>query len=186
MNIKIIPFEDKYLDDIRYINVAVSRHPNKPLDEKKYCQYLYIDYYAYNSKENCFIAIDEDNDECVGYVISEPDLNRYKRIIVNEFIPEAKKLRAEFEDWLYNEIKMYDTFVEEYDSHLHMDVKPGHQHQGIGTMLLQTELKHLKDIGKKGLMLLTSKENVNANKFYEKNGLQILSEKPTIIRGIKL
>ena len=187
MRIRIIPFEEKYLNDIRNINVSVSSHPNKPLEEKLLCQYLYIDYYAINSTENCFVAIDDDNNEIVGYVISEPDLNRYSNIILNEYMKEAIKLRKDFEGWLNNEVAMYSEFNNNYSAHLHMDVKPGHQHQGIGTMLIQEEMKHLKQIDARGVMLLCSESNERANNFYQKNGLDIIVKKPGVnIRGKKL
>ena len=187
MGIIIKEFTNKYLDDIRAINVGVSSHPNKPLEEKKLCQFLYIDYYAFNSTSNCFVAIDEDTDECVGYIISEPDLNRYKKIILNDYLPTAITLRSDFEQYLYNEVSLYESNINEYDAHLHMDVKPGHQHKGIGTMLIKHELNHLKQYGSKGVMLLCSASNINANNFYEKNGLTTFKEiNGCNLRGIKL
>ena len=67
-----------------------------------------------------------------------------------------------------------------------MDVKPGHQHQGIGTMLIQHEFQHLKSNGAKGVMLQCSKKNERANSFYQKNGMNIIDESECYIRGIKL
>ena len=55
MKIEIIPFNDKYLNDIRAINVSVSSNPDKPYKEKVLTA-PYIDYYTEFSKENCFIA----------------------------------------------------------------------------------------------------------------------------------
>ena len=43
---EIIAFEDKYLKEIEDINVSTSTHPDKPLEEKKLSEYLYVDYYA--------------------------------------------------------------------------------------------------------------------------------------------
>ena len=186
MTIKVINFEDRYLQDIRDINVAVSTHPDKPIEEKKLCQYLYIDYYTIFSKENCFVAIDEETEECVGYVISEPNFKRFKDHILNEYIYEAEKLRADFRQVLTDEMVPYEKWNDQYDAHLHMDVKPGHQHQGIGSMLIQHEFNHLRDSGCKGVMLLCSKRNINANNFYQKNGMDIIDELECYVRGIKL
>ena len=186
MNIENIPYKKKYLDDIRAINVAVSSHPNRPWDEKELCRHLYIDYYAWYSSENCFVAIDRDTDEVVGYIISEPDFERYKRHMLEEYLPEAVKLREDFAERIRNEIVPYEKWHEEYDAHLHMDVKPGYQHQGIGTMMIRRMLQHLEEIGCKGVMLQVSKTNENANRFYEKNGLKIIDEMDSFIRAIKL
>lgn len=181
---KIIPFEDKYLKDIEDINVAVSSHPNRPLPQKKLFQYLYIDYYAINSKENCFVAIQQD--QVVGYIICEPNFNRYKDIILNKYMEEAIKLCSDFELYLKNEVSTYEEKKDLYPAHLHMDVKPGFQHQGIGTALIEAELNHLKSINCEGVMLLCSKDNIKANNFYEKNGLKIIEETGCNIRGTKL
>ena len=51
MKIEIIPFNDKYLNDIRAINVSVSSNPDKPYKEKVLSQHLYIDYYTEFSKK---------------------------------------------------------------------------------------------------------------------------------------
>ena len=187
MNVKIYNFNESFLNDIRYINVAVSSHPNKPIEEKKLCQYLYIDYYALNATDNCFVAINEDNNEVVGYVIAENNLQRYKDIILNDYMPIATSLREDFKQYLENEVKGYEVFEKEYPAHLHMDVKPGNQHLGIGSMLIQHEFKHLKDIGCKGVMLGCSAENIRANNFYQKNGMDIIYQKQgTNLRGKKL
>ena len=185
MDIRIVSYKPEYLDAIRRINVAVSSHPDRPLDEKELCRHLYIDYYAFFSQENCFAALAE-NGEVVGYIISEPDFDRYKKHMLEDYLPKAIALRDDFGDRIRNEIVPYEKWHEEYDAHLHMDVKPGYQHRGIGTMMIQRMLKHLKSIGCKGVMLQVSKTNENANQFYEKNGLKIIDEMDSNIRAIKL
>ena len=186
MEIRIVGYVAKYLDAIRQINLAVSSHPDRPSDEKELCRHLYIDYYAFHSAENCFVAIDSDTDEVVGYVISEPDFERYRKHMLEEYLPEAAAVREDFADKIRNEVAPYEKWHSEYDAHLHMDVRPGYQHQGIGTMMIQRMLKHLKETGCKGAMLQVSKTNGNANRFYEKNGLRIIDETDSYIRGMKL
>lgn len=187
MEIMIIPFEDQYLDQIRAINVGNSRHPNKPQEEKALARHLYIDYYALFSKENCFIAINGDSDEVVGYIISEPNFDRYKKHFLYDYMDEAKALNPDFENFLIREVGIYEKYNDQYKAHFHMDVKKGYQHQGIGTKLVQAELNHLKEIGCIGVMLLCSTDNENANKFYQKNGLDLVaSDGGANIRGKKL
>ena len=186
MSIMITPFKDEYLDDIRAINVAVSTHPDRPLAEKKLCQHLYIDYYVFNSRDNCFVAVDTDSNEVVGYIIAEPDYFRFKNHLLNEYMLEATALRKGFEDTIKEEIKLYEKWNDEYDAHMHIDVKPGYQHQGIGAMMIQRMFEHLRGIGCKGVMLLVSKKNENANRFYQKNGMDIIDEAECYVRGKKL
>lgn len=186
MEVKIINFNERYLDEIRAINVANSRHPNKPQEEKILARHVYIDYYALFSPENCFVALNGDTNEVIGYCISEPNLDRYKKHFLQDYVQEAKALREDFPQFLQGEVDHYQKWNGEYNAHLHMDVKKGYQHQGIGTMLIQTQMKHLKDIGCKGVMLLCSTDNENANKFYQKNGLDLLETTTCNVRGKKL
>jgi ribosomal protein S18 acetylase RimI-like enzyme len=67
-----------------------------------------------------------------------------------------------------------------------MDVKPGHQRKGIGTMLIQKEFEHLKEIGCKGVMLTVSPSRIGANSFYEKNGMELIGNEGANVRGKKL
>ncbi len=185
MDIRIVNYETKYLDAIRAINVAVSSHPNRPADEKELCRHLYIDYYAFYSAENCFVALDK-NDEVVGYIISEPDFGRYRKHMLEDYLPEAMALREDFGDKIRQEIVPYEKWHDEYDAHLHMDVKPGCQRKGLGTMMLERMLEHLKDIGCKGVMLQVSRKNEKALRFYEKNGMKTIDETDPYILAIKL
>lgn len=184
-NIRIIQFEEKYRQQIRDINVSVSSHPNKPQEEKLLCRFVYIDYYLTYSCENCFVAVNE-NDEVVGYVVSEPDFNRYKDIMLNHYMQEAVKLRADFKQYLYNEVGFYERWNDQYQAHMHMDVKPGWQHQGIGSELIQHQMDYYRQKEIKGMMLLCSAENIRANKFYEKNGLPVIETASCNIRGVRL
>jgi ribosomal protein S18 acetylase RimI-like enzyme len=186
MKIEIIAFEDKYLNDIRAINVSVSSNPNKPYEEKVLSQHLYIDYYTEFSKENCFVAINLENNEIVGYIIAEVDFNRFQHHMLTYYIPQAKAIREDFEQKVKDEVNTYAPFINSYEAHLHMDVKTGFQHQGIGTMLLKHLFTHLKSSGCKGVMLSVSKKNERANYFYEKNGMKIIGENINNIRGIVL
>ncbi len=184
MSIRIVSFEDRHLDDIRSINLSVSTHPDRPADEKALFQHLYIDYYAIYSKDSCFVAL--DGEEVVGYIIAEPCLECYRRHFLIDYMPTAISLRPEFEQYLKNEIRVYEKYHNQYDAHLHMDVKPGHQRKGIGTMLIQREFAHLKEIGCKGVMLTVSPSRIGANSFYEKNGMELIGNEGANVRGKKL
>ena len=102
------------------------------------------------------------------------------------YLPQAKAIRKDFEQKVKEEVNSYAPFINQYDAHLHMDVKPGYQHQGIGTMMLKHLLNHLKNKGCKGVMLSVSKRNINANNFYEKNGMKIIGENKNNLRGLIL
>lgn len=184
--IKIVPFIAEYAKDIHYINEAVSTHKDRSDNEKALCRYLYSDYYLNNSFDNCFCALDDQNNEVVGYIISEPCFSRFENILLNEYIPVAEKLDSTFKKVIQDELIPYQKWNTEYEAHIHMDVKPGHQHQGIGSLMIEHMQKHLKEKGKNGIMLLCSKRNEGANHFYQKHGFEIIDEYDCYVRAKKL
>lgn len=186
MLIEIIPFEDKYASQVYDINQAVSTHPNRPPKDKAFARYLYVDYYLTMSKENCFIALDTNKDLPAGYILCEPNLERFKHQMLDIYALEAEKLNPIYPSRLANEIAPFEKWHDQYDAHMHIDISPDYQHQGIGSRLLEKEFSHLKEIGCKGILLQVAKDNKNANAFYEKNGIKIIDEFSGFIRGKKL
>ncbi len=187
MKIEIIEFKDEYLNDIRAINVSVSSNPNKPYKEKVLSQHLYIDYYTEFSKDNCFLAINTENNEIVGYIIAETDFLRYQNHMLTYYLEQAKAIEQSFEERVKNEVETYAFYHQQYPAHLHMDVKPGFQNHGIGTILLQFLFNHLRSINCQAVMLSVSKKNERANYFYQKNGMEIIGEdSKNNLRGIIL
>ena len=62
-------------------------------------------------------------------------------------------------------------FARSYPAHMHINIKPGYQHCGIGTRLFAALTEHLREIGCKGVMLVVDSYNTNAINFYKKNKL---------------
>lgn len=57
---------------------------------------------------------------------------------------------------------------------MHINIKPGYQHCGIGTSLFAALTEHLRGIGCKGVMLVVDSYNTNAINFYKKNKFDII------------
>ena len=57
---------------------------------------------------------------------------------------------------------------------MHINIKPGYQHCGIGTRLFAALTEHLRAIGCKGVMLVVDSYNTNAINFYKKNKFDII------------
>ncbi|MBR5341976.1 MAG: GNAT family N-acetyltransferase [Erysipelotrichaceae bacterium] len=183
--IEVRKITDQDLEDIRLINQLNSSNPNKPQNEKEFCLYFYVEYYAKFEKENSFIAIDTDKNETVGYILASKDYRQYISNIENDFKERASELG--FEERFFLETHCFELYGKDYPAHFHIDVKPGYQHEGIGTILLKTEIKHMKDNGVKGLMLIVGKNKESGNKFYEKNGFKVIdSNDLCYVRGIRL
>lgn len=54
---------------------------------------------------------------------------------------------------------------------MHINIKPGYQHCGIGTRLFAALTEHLREIGCKGVMLVVDSYNTNAINFYKRTSL---------------
>ena len=183
--IEIRQTKQEDLKDIQLINQLNSSNPNKPIDEKTFCLYLYSGYYVLLEEENCFIAADTENNETAGYILGASDCSRYMKQIEEDFFEEAVKLG--FRERFLAEIHAYEPYKDEYPAHFHIDVRPGYQHMGVGTMLLDAQIANMKKQGIQGLMLLVGKNKISGNRFYEKNGFSVIDEnEDTYARGKKI
>ncbi len=68
--------------------------------------------------------------------------------------------------------------IRDYPAHLHINILPEFQGQGIGTTLLHAFLDRLRQCGVPGVHLGTSTLNPVSMKFYEQNGFTLLRESP--------
>jgi ribosomal protein S18 acetylase RimI-like enzyme len=64
-------------------------------------------------------------------------------------------------------------FLKEYPAHLHINILPGYQRQGIGHRLMKSFESNLKEKEVFGFHLEVSKNNKLGISFYEKYGLDL-------------
>lgn len=174
--IKIRPLLEKDTKAVEQICIATA--PEFFVNTKKRRKrnlLLYCDYYT-RMKKHCFVAVNE-NDEAVGYIFCEPDNNRYK----NEFkkVELKKLLRLGIPSYIRgkSEIQSAQECADKYPGHMHIDILPEYQKQGVGHMLVDTLISHLSDIGSKGIHLGCDAGNEIGISFYRKYGFQELGRK---------
>lgn len=174
MAIIITQYSEKYRDDVRNICLDTAGSNARKENTKRFLLATFCDYYIDNEAEHCFIAVDEDTDSAVGYILCAPDYKKYKKIFKSDYLPRVKGCKKEyiFESWA--SVHGPAIFAKSYPAHMHIDIEPAYQHCGIGTRLLDTLDKHLKDIGCKGIMLIVDSYNTNAINFYKKNKFDII------------
>ncbi|KAK2809955.1 hypothetical protein FQN50_003369 [Emmonsiellopsis sp. PD_5] len=63
-------------------------------------------------------------------------------------------------------------FLEEYSGHFHIDILPTHQRRGYGAKLLTVFLQKIKDLGATGCHVVPTADNVDARRFYEREGFR--------------
>ena len=172
--ITIRKYEEKDRDNLFKICVATSGLPTETQKDLDFLNLLYNDYYAVVEPQNCFVAVNED-DEAVGYILCAENFDRYYKTFKGLYMPQIKKLGFNFFTMAMGEISVHRLFKKKYPAHLHIDILPVCQGQGTGTQLVDALKNHLREKGVNGLMLSCGMGNKKAIKFYKKNGFRMLT-----------
>ena len=140
-------------------------------DTKKYILLMYCNYYIEKEPENCFVAVNE-NDEAVGYIICAEDYEKYEQTFKAEYINQCASISPR----RYVEAKLdlisHSMFKKDYPSHFHIDIDSAYQRMGLGSMLIGTLKEHLLSKGVKNMMMVCGEDNDLAISFYRKNGFR--------------
>ncbi|MEG1963943.1 MAG: GNAT family N-acetyltransferase [Clostridia bacterium] len=129
---------------------------------------LYCDYYLLE-ESNTFVAVDE-NDVAVGYVMCALDYKKYISVFKQKYLPIIKKnslmqyfgCRANF--------KRLVALGAQYPSHLHIDILPNFQRIGVGHLLVDALISHLRQTESAGVHLCVGNSNEKGVNFYKKYG----------------
>ena len=172
--IEIRKYEKKDKDNVVKICYETSSFPIDTDPQKKFLTLMFNDYYTEVEPENCFVAVNEQ-DEAVGYIICSENFDNYNKIFKNFYLPEIKELSRGYYYTAKGEVMLHSLFKKKYPAHLHIDISDCCQGQGVGTRLIETLCEHLKEKNVKGLMLSCGMTNKGALKFYRKNGFNQLA-----------
>lgn len=135
---------------------------------------LYNRYYTRASLDACLVAVNEA-DEAVGYILCAPDYKTYCESFRKNECKDIRKLgllrgvRAWFEPQLQKK------YAKRYPAHLHIDLLPEAQGQGMGTALMHALKTHLRAQNVQGVFLCVGKDNKKALRFYKKQDFQVLN-----------
>ena len=171
--IEIRQYHKKDKENLVKICYETSSLPIETEKQRKFLTLMFNDYYTEVEPENCFVAVDEQ-DEAVGYIICSEDFDNYYKYFKNFFLPEIKELSFSYYLSAKGEIFLHSLFKKEYPAHLHIDILDTCQGQGVGTRLVKTLCEHLEKKKVKGLMLSCGMSNKAALKFYKKNNFKQL------------
>ncbi len=171
--INIRKYEEKDKEKLRKICIKTSSLPIKTKEQRQFLFLMYNDYYTEKEADNCFVAVN-DNDEAVGYIICSENFDEYKKCFDEQYLPEIKKLGLGCFLSAKGEMLLHSLFKKEYPAHLHIDITDECQGQGVGTKLVDALCEHLKEKGVNGLMLSCGAANKGAIKFYKKNSFKLI------------
>ena len=142
--------------------------------------------YVRYERENCFVAVGDD-DIPVGYILSALDAATFRKSFRKRMHGDMSKAlrtqRPAFSFWSYIQLYLEHSFYfeilpfrmeHEYPAHLHIDIHPEHQRKGLGFLMMDTLIEHLRQTGCTGVHLGVGKENEKGIRFYEKYGFTLL------------
>lgn len=148
---------------------------------------LYAGAYGRFAPEFAFVATDAEG--VFGFTLGVLDTASYEERLERDWWPA---LRQRYRDpsgvapgdrnpdqraaaLIHHPPRMSDAVLAAYPSHLHIDVLPRQQGQGIGGRLMQTLLGALKAAGSAGVHLVVSAGNRRAIGFYHHVGFRELA-----------
>lgn len=156
------------------ILVETSRLPAETDADIKYLRLMYNDYYTETEPENCFVAVN-DEDEAVGYILCAENHEKFKELFKKFYLPEIKELGFGFYVKALMDIYGHFPYAKKYPAHLHINVLNVCQGQGTGTQLMDALKNELRSKRIKGLMLSCAADNDGAIRFYKRNGFKVLA-----------
>lgn len=146
--------------------------------------HFYAAPYALFEPELCFVATNNNN-PC-GYILGTKDSQVFADKLEADWLPPLR-LRYKIPD--ENEISADAAIIRrihtgyivkeellEYPAHLHIDILPEGQGQGLGRKLMNTFIDKLKDLNVPSLHLEVGKRNTGAVKYYEKMCFHVIKE----------
>ncbi|MFH1528196.1 MAG: GNAT family N-acetyltransferase [Bacteroidota bacterium] len=156
--------------------------------------HFYAAPYAVFEPELCFIAAIKD--EPFGYIIGTKDSKEFRDKCEKDWFPLLREMykMPDAED-ISHEARIIRLIhaglivkdeVKDYPAHLHIDILPELQGQGMGRKLMDTFIAKLKELNVPAMHLEVGKSNLNAIQFYEKMGFHIIHDyEQSIAFGMK-
>ncbi|HBX70417.1 MAG TPA: hypothetical protein DEH25_13825 [Chloroflexi bacterium] len=167
------------------------------LTGRKYCDdahlwfLIFIGYYTRYEPEHCFVAV--EGEQVIGFICGTPDTLAQEVRFRQKVVLRAALRLFGYTSWRYPRsfktvlglARQYaaepkntenDPILTQYPAHLHINVLPGHQSQGVGTQLIRRFENHMRGLGVSGLHLGTTSKNHKAVPFYHKMGFELVED----------
>lgn len=132
---------------------------------------IFNDYFTENEPDNIFVAVNNE-DIPVGYVICSTDIELFRKKMLSEYKNRVKNTYSGSLFMHYASIIAVMITKKQYRTHLHIDILPEAQRQGLGTKLIDALCLHLKEKGVKNVSVLTISKKSMGYKFYTKYGFR--------------
>jgi ribosomal protein S18 acetylase RimI-like enzyme len=147
--------------------------------------------YFFRDPALCFVVEDRVPQ---GYIVAAEDTIAFRQWLATVWLPPLQrryrdpyppeKIRSSYERLVRNRfyspliIDPSPLWLSSYPAHLHIDILPDYQRQGLGAKLLAALFEELDRRGCPGVHLVAGMDNPNAIAFYKKQGLETIAEAP--------
>ena len=157
--------------------------------------HLYLAPYVLFEPEICFVIT--NNEKPCGYIIGTKNSQKFHSKCEKDWFPILRKrypiAEASDESFdlriikkLHEGHKVKNELLG-YPAHLHINLLPETQGQGVGRKIMDAFINKLKELNVPSLHLEVGKKNPGAIKYYEKMGFTIIKEyEHSIAFGMKL
>lgn len=182
---KIRKYKPEDHDRIDEICIETAREGLKTTPEMvEALTIVFSHYYTEQEPENVFVAVD-DEDTAQGYILCADDFGIWSEEFQERYLNDSQNLPARMMG--FGSVEALEPYADEYPAHLHIDLMPSIQGQGVGTQLITALVEHLKAKKIRGLILDVAADNERAIRFYKKNGFQVLHDDGDgIVMGMQL
>ncbi|MBR2875824.1 MAG: GNAT family N-acetyltransferase [Clostridia bacterium] len=133
---------------------------------------IYASYYIEEEPDNAFVL--EDDGVVVGYIVCAENYRSFKTVFTSVYSEKVKNLSKSAGLFARVLPFPYVIFGRKYPAHLHINLLPGYRSNGYGAEMIKLLEQKLRGKGVKGVMLMASKENTGAVRFYKRNGFEII------------
>lgn len=159
-------------------------------DDRRLFGLLFALYYVYYEAKSCYVAIGDGTGEQAGYLLGTADsalqARRFSRRMIWRIAarallysiwryPESFKTLLHFNRVQRTMPPLHDLY-KDYPAHLHINMAPGYQRRGMGSMLIERFEESMRSRGACGVHLVTSERNTKALSFYERHGYSVIRE----------
>jgi len=183
----IRPYQPKDRENVR--RVCCHLKPEEAFEESPYRTAMlatFCDYYTECEPQNCFVAVD-GNDDAIGCIWCAENYRGYRRRFPRDYAEKLKALPRAKRASCYGAAYMPAPYARKFPAHLHIDVLDAYQRMGLGSQLVDALAAHLRAKGVPGVMLVVGRHNVKGRNFYEKYGFKRLRGIPyTVVMGLEL
>lgn len=156
--------------------------------------HVYVGPYLVGQPAHAFVAADAQG--IAGYTFAAIDTRAFEAWEESEWWPSLREqyplTRGSSPDdevtrLLHAPESAPDEVVAEYAAHLHIDLLPRIQGQGLGRALMERVLESLREHGARGVHLGVADDNDNATQFYRHLGFEELAVLPGVrFMGLRL